>query len=36
MIGKWFSTIQLPLTFEQFWQLPRNPAYKFEYFDGHG
>ena len=24
----------LPLTTEQFWQLPRHPAYKYEYFDG--
>ena len=35
MIEQWFSTIELPLTFEQFEQLPQNPAYKWEYFDGH-
>ena len=35
MIDDWFSTIKLPLTIEQFRQLPRNPAYKYEYFDGH-
>jgi hypothetical protein len=28
MIEKWFSTIELPLTFGQFEQLPQNPAYK--------
>jgi len=26
--------LQLPLTLEQFHQLPRNPAYKYEYLDG--
>ena len=35
MIDDWFSAIKLPLTWQQFWQLPRNPAYKYEYFDGH-
>lgn len=35
MIEKWFSTIELPLTFAQFEQLPQNRAYKYEYFDGH-
>ena len=34
MIDDWFSTIKLPLTVEQFHQLPRNPAYKYEYIDG--
>jgi hypothetical protein len=34
MIEQWFSTIELPLTFEQFERLPQNPAYKWEYFDG--
>ena len=34
MIDDWFSTIELPLTWQQFWQLPQNPAYKYEYFDG--
>ena len=35
MIDKWFSTVELPLTFAQFLALPQNPAYKYEYFDGH-
>ena len=35
MIDDWFSAIELPLTWQQFWQLPQNPAYKYEYFDGH-
>jgi GNAT superfamily N-acetyltransferase len=35
MIDDWFSAIKLSLTWEQFWQLPQNPAYKYEYFDGH-
>lgn len=34
MIEKWYSTIELPLTFEQFERLPQNRAYKYEYFDG--
>jgi GNAT superfamily N-acetyltransferase len=34
VIDKWFSAIELPLTFEQFEQLPQNPAYKYEYFEG--
>src|SRR5690242_3037494 len=33
MIDRWFSEIELPLTFEQFKTLPTNPAYKYEYFD---
>ena len=35
MIDKWFSTIELPLSLDQFDQLPQNPAYKYEYFDEH-
>ena len=35
MIDDWFSAIKLPLTWDQFWQLPQNPAYKYEYFDDH-
>ena len=35
MIEKWFSTIKLPFTWDQFHQLPQNPAYKHEYCDGH-
>ena len=34
MIHDWFSAIELPLTKRQFRQLPQNPAYKYEYFDG--
>jgi GNAT superfamily N-acetyltransferase len=29
-----YPRIELPVTFEQFHRLPRNPAYKFEYFGG--
>ncbi|MBA4062128.1 MAG: hypothetical protein C0501_00150 [Isosphaera sp.] len=29
-----FPRIELPITIEQFHRLPRNPAYKFEYFGG--
>jgi len=35
MIDDWFSAIDIPLTWQQFWQLPKNPAYKYEYSDGH-
>jgi hypothetical protein len=31
---KWFSTIELSLTFEQFLRLPQNRAYKYEYARG--
>ena len=34
MIHEWFSAIELPLSWRQFWQLPQNPAYKYEYSDG--
>ncbi len=34
MMDKWFSTIELPLTFEQFLRLPQNRAYKYEYRRG--
>jgi hypothetical protein len=34
MVDRWFSGIELPLTFEQFLRLPTNPAYKYEYFGG--
>jgi GNAT superfamily N-acetyltransferase len=34
MCDEWMKPIQLPLTIEQFHQLPRNPAYKYEYFEG--
>ncbi len=34
MCDHWMPTIKLPLTAEQFGQLPRNPAYRYEYRDG--
>ena len=34
MCDEWMPTIKLPLSKEQFQQLPRNPAYKYEYLDG--
>ena len=34
MLDEWFSAMELPLSWQQFWQLPQNPAYKYEYFDG--
>ncbi len=34
MCDDWMPTITLPLTWEQFHQLPRHPAYKYEYLDG--
>src|SRR5947209_5345274 len=36
MCDQWMPTLKLPLTPEQFQQLPRNPAYRYEYLDGHG
>src|SRR5215210_3797200 len=33
MVDRWFFTIKLPLTFEQFETLPKDAAYKYEYFD---
>jgi hypothetical protein len=33
MIDRWFSVIKLPLSSRQFHRLPRNPAYKYEYWD---
>jgi ribosomal protein S18 acetylase RimI-like enzyme len=33
MLDRWFSVIKLPLSGKQFHQLPRNPAYKYEYWD---
>jgi hypothetical protein len=35
VVDRWFSMIKLPLSWEQFYQLPRDAAYKYEYFDGH-
>jgi len=34
MCDQWMPTIELALTLEQFRQLPRNPAYKYEYLNG--
>ena len=34
MCDQWMPLIQLPLSREQFHQLPRNPAYKYEYLSG--
>jgi GNAT superfamily N-acetyltransferase len=34
MCDQWMPTIELRMTIEQFHQLPRNPAYKYEYLDG--
>jgi len=34
MCDQWMPTIELPLTIEQFRELPRNPAYKYEYLGG--
>jgi GNAT superfamily N-acetyltransferase len=33
MCDEWMPAIKLPLSWEQFHQLPRNPAYKYEYFN---
>src|SRR5437868_4898483 len=33
MCDEWMPLIQLPLTLEQFRQLPRNSAYKYEYLN---
>lgn len=32
MLDRWFSVIKLPMSWRQFHRLPRNPAYKYEYF----
>src|SRR6266511_4402398 len=34
MCTEWMPALELPLSWEQFRQLPRNAAYKYEYFDG--
>ncbi len=34
MCDHWMPTITLPITLEQFRQLPRHPAFKYEYVDG--
>ncbi len=34
MCDHWMPNLKLPMTIEQFQQLPRNPAYKYEYVEG--
>jgi GNAT superfamily N-acetyltransferase len=34
MIDRWFPHVTFPVARETFRQLPRNPTYKYEYFDG--
>ncbi len=34
MCDEWMPTVELPLTWEQFHQLPRNAGYKYEYLEG--
>jgi GNAT superfamily N-acetyltransferase len=34
MCDHWMPLIKLPLSAEQFWQLPRNGAYKYEFIEG--
>jgi GNAT superfamily N-acetyltransferase len=34
MCEEWMKPLQLSIPIEQFHQLPRNPAFKYEYFDG--
>jgi GNAT superfamily N-acetyltransferase len=34
MCDEWMPVVELPLTLEQFHQLPRNPAYKYEFVGG--
>ena len=34
MCDEWMPVLQLPLTIEQYHQLPRNPAYRYEYIQG--
>jgi hypothetical protein len=33
MLDQWFSVIRLPLSWQQYHRLPRDAAYKYEYFD---
>ena len=35
MCEEWMSPVKLDITIEQFHQLPRHPAFKYEYFGGH-
>lgn len=34
MCDEWMQPVRLPMTIEQFRKLPRNAAYKYEYFEG--
>ncbi len=34
MCDEWMQPVRLPITIEQFHKLPRNPAFKYEYFAG--
>jgi GNAT superfamily N-acetyltransferase len=34
MCDEWMPVIKLPMTVEEFRQVPRNPAYKYEYLEG--
>jgi GNAT superfamily N-acetyltransferase len=34
MCDEWMPTIELPISIDQFHQLPRNPAYKYEFLGG--
>ncbi len=34
MTDRWFEHIELPISIDQFETLPRNSAYKYEYYDG--
>src|SRR5260221_7302596 len=34
MLDQWYRTLHVPMTIEQFHQLPRHPAYKYEYSEG--
>lgn len=35
MCDQWMPAVTLPLTIEQYQQLPKNPAYRYEYIDGY-
>jgi GNAT superfamily N-acetyltransferase len=35
MCDEWMPTLKLSISFDEFRQLPRNAAYKYEYFNGH-
>ncbi len=34
MIERWFPILRIPMTMRQFQKLPRNPAYRYDYFKG--